>query len=133
MVQKKSQKVAKNSFVKNVTIQLIKKVIIINIYSLENIKWYIMIQKSRKSQTNICSCGKVYKYISGLYRHKKTCTFEQNNEEFEKMKKMKKIEKIEKRIEISEKNEKVEETDKNDYKEMFMAMMERIMNFNQYY
>ena len=89
---------------------------------------YNGIQKSRqKSQTNICSCGKEYKHISGLYRHKKTCTFDQNNEEIEKNEKIEKIEKFEKieKIEKIEISEKKEDTDKNDYKEMFMAMMEK--------
>ena len=27
----------------------------------------------------ICSCGKIYKYHSGFYRHKKTCNFEETN------------------------------------------------------
>ena len=27
----------------------------------------------------ICSCGKIYKYHSGFYRHKKTCNFEETS------------------------------------------------------
>ena len=126
MVQKKSQKVAKK-FVCEKCDYSSNKESDYNKHLLtrKHQMVYNGIQKSReKSQTNICSCGKVYKHISGLYRHKKTCTFEQNNEEIEEFEKNEKIEKIEK-IEISEKKEKVEETDKNDYKEMFMAMMEK--------
>jgi hypothetical protein len=98
---------------------------------------YNGIQKSRqKSQTNICSCGKEYKHPSGLYRHKKTCKFDLNEEnkkieKFEKIEKIEKIQEIEE-IEESEENEKDEinlteneKDDKNNYKEMFIAMMEK--------
>ena len=34
-----------------------------------------MNQAPESSNTNICSCGKVYTYYSGLYRHKKTCEY----------------------------------------------------------
>jgi len=30
-------------------------------------------QAPESSKTHICSCGKIYTYYSGLYRHKKTC------------------------------------------------------------
>jgi hypothetical protein len=30
-------------------------------------------QKSKDDKNNICSCGKVYKHLPSLYRHKKTC------------------------------------------------------------
>ena len=32
-----------------------------------------MNQAPESSKTHICSCGKIYTYYSGLYRHKKTC------------------------------------------------------------
>jgi hypothetical protein len=120
MVQKKSQKVAKKFICEKCDYSSNKESDYNKHLDTRKHKMvYNGIQKSReKSQTNICSCGKAYKHISGLYRHKKICTFEQNNEEIEKNEKNEKNEKIE----ISE---KIEQTDKNDYKEMFMAMMEK--------
>ena len=32
-------------------------------------------QAPESSKTHICSCGKIYTYYSGLYRHKKTCEY----------------------------------------------------------
>ena len=34
-----------------------------------------MNQAPEGSKTHICSCGKIYTYYSGLYRHKKTCEY----------------------------------------------------------
>ena len=48
--------------------QLTQKHISNNLEYTENTKL------SHLSQTNICSCGKIYKFRSGLWKHKKTCT-----------------------------------------------------------
>lgn len=33
--------------------------------------------------SNMCICGKIYKFHSGLYRHKRTCSFKENNNDLE--------------------------------------------------
>ena len=33
--------------------------------------------------SNMCICGKIYKFHSGLYRHKRTCNFKKNNNNLE--------------------------------------------------
>ena len=57
---------------------------------LKNIEWYKngikVSEKPIKNPTktpfenthkNICNCGRIYKYNSGLYRHKKTCNYKE--------------------------------------------------------
>jgi hypothetical protein len=98
---------------------------------------YNDIQKTRQNSPNfVCSCGRVYKHASGLYRHKKTCIFDEKNEKIEKIENFEKNEKIEKNenienientenIIIIEKDKKIKDDDKDDYKEMNKAMMEK--------
>lgn len=35
-------------------------------------------KENKKSDKWICGCGKIYSHKSGLSRHKKTCTFQEN-------------------------------------------------------
>ena len=79
------------------------------------------IKNAKKCQTYICSCGKIYKHISGLSRHKNKCTYveEIKNEVVE----------IEPAV-IELNNAEVivgneEGNDDPSYKEMFMEMMKK--------
>jgi len=76
-----------------------------------------------------CECGKVYKYSPGLYRHKRTCLYEEDNiisiEEENVPISSNKLEKRDDLIEklLSELQE--ERVEKTEMKSMFMLMMEQ--------
>jgi hypothetical protein len=68
-----------------------------------------------KNAENICICGKSYKDRSSLWRHKKTCNFENKNLSCEKIKNEKKEE-----IDL---NELKDENEDLTYKKMLMEVM----------
>jgi len=87
----------------------------------------------KNSKANMCSCGKTYKHISGLSRHKKKCNYieEIKNEVVEVEPEVIEIENAVVEIENavveveSEEKDEVESEEKDDpsYKEMFIAVM----------
>ena len=70
-------------------------------------------KKVPKSSEHICNiCNKKYKYHSGLWKHKKSCTLEnEENKENE---------------EIDEENEEIDEDQYINYKGMFLQMMDQM-------
>ena len=73
---------------------------------------------SKKFHTNKCVCGKIYKHISGLSRHKQKCKFEEIENEAVEVE----YEVIELGNAVTEVDKK-EENDDPSYKEMFMTIM----------
>ena len=73
------------------------------------IEWYINdTQITKKTQDHNCQCGNIYKYASGLYRHKKTCNYNEDNNKI-----------------IESDGEKI------DYKEMFFSLIKQNKELQQ--